>query len=168
MFVQQAAASVLQKALTSSYGPLASRALFLSSALITSDYATENRISRIVETILPILLSGAVITDGLLSSIDCVEKTLHLLLVIIATDIGFNILTSESNGERVEVLLSSLQSAEGNSNEDLSRMRALLHRPTPIILYPTNISNGVHTSPTVQDENNTLYMMPPPTVFEVP
>ena len=138
LFFQQAATAVFGKALQSGYSPLVSRVLFLSSALITSDYASKARIAGIIDSTLPILLDhGKDKSNQVFASLDCVEKILEFLVVVISTEHGFQTLTSDrSTADELVVALQQHFQEERTVEDGLIKLSGLLKSQVVAVLYP--------------------------------
>ena len=178
MFFKQAAVAVFDKALQSDYCPLVSRVLFLSSALITSDYASTARIAGIIDSTLPVLFNhGKDKRNQIFASLDCVEKILEFLLVVISTEHGFQTLTSDrSTADELVIALQQHFQEEGNVKDGLIKLSGLLNSQAATVLYPpvitqpsaddTGHQRGQHSSEerVISNSNSSIPMllMPPP------
>ena len=174
VFFEQSAAVVLSKAFRCGYPPLLSRALFLSSALITSDYASNARISGIIGSTLPVLL-GMIRDKGneIFASLDSTEKVLEYLLVVVTTEHGFQMLTNDrSAADELVVALQPYFQEENTVKEGLLKLSRLLKCTTATVLYPASkqtiqgdasqSDQSTRESRLSSDSSSPMLLMPPP------
>jgi hypothetical protein len=112
-FVEEFANITLSRALASNHQPLILRAVFLSSALLSSDSSSIARIERLVQLLLP-----SVIGHINSPSIDLSENVAALLTTLLHTQVGWRFLT-ETYWTEIEAALQERErwiAAHSNNN----------------------------------------------------